>query len=80
MVQDNATDDLFVGGNTTSTNFPTLTPRQATRGGTQAGFLQNLNGAGATQWSSYFSSDASNSASSSAWSSTPRRPNCTSEA
>ncbi|MBP6573211.1 MAG: hypothetical protein KA230_02070 [Flavobacteriales bacterium] len=60
----NATNgDLFVGGNTSSTNFPTVSPRQNTRGGTTAGFLQRMNGTtAATTWSSYFSSDANDDA------------------
>ncbi|MEO8067673.1 MAG: SBBP repeat-containing protein, partial [Flavobacteriales bacterium] len=62
MLHNAATNDLFVGGNTSSTNFPTASPRQATRGGTSAGFLQRLTGAGTTTWSSYFSSAASQSA------------------
>ena len=63
MLHDPATGDLFVGGNTSSTNFPTASPRQGTRGGNTAGFLQRLNGAtAATSWSSYFSSAASQNA------------------
>ncbi|HMN06973.1 MAG TPA: hypothetical protein PKD45_14745, partial [Flavobacteriales bacterium] len=57
MLYNPANDDLFVGGNTASTNFPTTNPRQATRGGSTAGFLQRLNGnTAATVWSSYYSS------------------------
>ncbi|MFZ1689356.1 MAG: hypothetical protein WAU70_18180, partial [Flavobacteriales bacterium] len=62
MLHNPATNDLFIGGNTASTNFPTVSPRQAVRGGTSAGFLQRMTGAGATTWSSYFSSAASQSA------------------
>ncbi|MBK7752498.1 MAG: hypothetical protein IPI41_07810 [Flavobacteriales bacterium] len=63
MLHNPISGDLFVGGNTSSTNFPTVSPRQATRGGTSAGFLQRLNGAtAATTWSSYFSSDANDDA------------------
>ncbi|MCB0765561.1 MAG: hypothetical protein KDB84_12685, partial [Flavobacteriales bacterium] len=56
MLHDPVSGDLFVGGNTSSTNFPTVSPRQSTRGGSSAGFIQRLTGAGATSWSSYFSS------------------------
>ncbi|MBK8614519.1 MAG: hypothetical protein IPN85_13790 [Flavobacteriales bacterium] len=63
MLHEPTTGDLFVGGNTSSTNFPTVSPRQATRGGSSAGFLQRLTGAGSTTWSSYFSSATSQSAS-----------------
>ncbi|MCC6938093.1 MAG: T9SS type A sorting domain-containing protein [Flavobacteriales bacterium] len=56
MLHNPVSGDLFVGGNTASTNFPTVSPRQAARGGTTAGFLQRLTGAGATTWSSYYSS------------------------
>jgi hypothetical protein len=62
MLHNPVSGDLFVGGNTSSTNFPTVSPRQSTRGGTTAGFLQRLTGAGATTWSSYFSSDANDDA------------------
>ncbi|MBK8339493.1 MAG: hypothetical protein IPK99_05540 [Flavobacteriales bacterium] len=62
MLHNPVSGDLFVGGNTASTNFPTVSPRQATRGGTTAGFLQRLTGSGATTWSSYFSSDANDDA------------------
>lgn len=48
---------------TSSTNFPTLSARQTTRGGNQSGFLQRINTSGTTQWSSYFSS-ATNAAAS----------------
>ena len=56
MLHNPVTGDLFVGGNTSSTNFPTASPRQSTRGGSSAGFIQRMTGAGATTWSSYFSS------------------------
>ncbi|MBP6574924.1 MAG: hypothetical protein KA230_10770, partial [Flavobacteriales bacterium] len=62
MLHNPLSGDLFVGGNTSSTNFPTVSPRQATRGGTTAGFLQRMTGAGATTWSSYFSSDSGDDA------------------
>ena len=62
MLHNPVSGDLFVGGNTSSTNFPTVVPRQGTRGGTSAGFLQRLTGAGATTWSSYFSSEANDDA------------------
>ncbi|MBK9147994.1 MAG: hypothetical protein IPM12_09300 [Flavobacteriales bacterium] len=63
MLHNPATGDLFVGGNTSSTNFPTLNPRQSTRGGSTAGFLQRLNGTtAATVWSSYYSSASSQNA------------------
>ncbi|MBL7983769.1 MAG: hypothetical protein JNM91_02160 [Flavobacteriales bacterium] len=63
MLHDPVSGDLFIGGNTSSTNFPTVTPRQSTRGGSSAGFLQRLNGAtAAVNWSSYFSSSSGNDA------------------
>ena len=63
MLHNAASGDLFVGGNTSSTNFPTVSPRQSTRGGTSAGFIQRLNATtAATTWSSYFSSDANDDA------------------
>ncbi|MEB2342817.1 MAG: hypothetical protein OZ932_12535, partial [Flavobacteriia bacterium] len=63
MLYNPATNDLFVGGNTSSTNFPTVSPRQSTRGGSSAGFLQRLNGnTAATVWSSYYSSASSQNA------------------
>ena len=46
--------DIFVGGQTASSNFPTLKARQSSRGGTQSGFLMKLNSAGSTKWSSYY--------------------------
>ncbi|HRH70909.1 MAG TPA: hypothetical protein PLB89_15510, partial [Flavobacteriales bacterium] len=63
MLHNPVSGDLFVGGNTASTNFPTVSPRQSTRGGSSAGFLQRLTGSGSTTWSSYFSSAVSQSAS-----------------
>lgn len=58
-----STGDIYIGGTTSSTNFPTLSARQTTRGGNQSGFLQRINTSGTTQWSSYFSS-ATNAAAS----------------
>ncbi|HMQ74915.1 MAG TPA: SBBP repeat-containing protein, partial [Flavobacteriales bacterium] len=63
MLNDDSTGDIFVGGSTASTNFPTVSPRQATRGGNSAGFLQRLTSTGAVTWSSYFSSASSAAAS-----------------
>ncbi|MBP6641814.1 MAG: SBBP repeat-containing protein, partial [Flavobacteriales bacterium] len=62
MLHNPNTGDLFVGGNTSSTNFPLVSARQSTRGGTTAGFLQRLTGAGTTTWSSYFSSESGDDA------------------
>src|SRR5690606_29685789 len=61
MLYEPITGDIIVGGRTTSTNFPVINPRQATRGGSEAGFLQRLSGNGTTQWSSYFKSASSKS-------------------
>ncbi|MGB3525047.1 MAG: SBBP repeat-containing protein, partial [Flavobacteriales bacterium] len=61
MLYEPTTGDIFVGGRTTSTNFPTLNPRQSTRGGNEAGFLQRISGAGTTLWSSYFQAASSKS-------------------
>ncbi|MCB0759579.1 MAG: hypothetical protein KDC01_14035, partial [Flavobacteriales bacterium] len=61
MLYEPTTGDIFVGGRTTSTNFPTLIPRQSTRGGSEAGFLQRISGAGTTLWSSYFQAASSKS-------------------
>ncbi|MBK8949184.1 MAG: SBBP repeat-containing protein [Flavobacteriales bacterium] len=63
MLHNDATGDIFVGGSTASTNFPTVSPRQSTRGGNSAGFLQRLTSAGGVTWSSYFSSASSAAAS-----------------
>ncbi len=57
------TNDILVGGLTTSNNFPLLLPRQSSRGGSQAGLLQRLNANGDLQWSSYFTSANSSTAS-----------------
>jgi gliding motility-associated-like protein len=51
-----ANGDIFVGGSTTSSNFPTTNPRQSSLGGSSSGFLQKLKSSGSTAWSSYFSS------------------------
>ncbi|HRO40202.1 MAG TPA: hypothetical protein PLZ25_09820, partial [Flavobacteriales bacterium] len=61
MLYDAASGDIFIGGRTTSTNFPTLSPRQSTRGGSEDGFLQRISGTGTTVWSSYFQSASSKS-------------------
>ncbi|MCX6292579.1 MAG: SBBP repeat-containing protein, partial [Bacteroidetes bacterium] len=63
MVQNNSNGDIFIGGYTTSTNFPTVNPRQSTRNGSQSGFIQKLASNGNTIWSSYFQSASSQSAS-----------------
>ncbi|HRH57976.1 MAG TPA: Ig-like domain-containing protein, partial [Chitinophagales bacterium] len=57
-----STGDIYIGGTTSSTNFPLTSARQSTIGGTQSGVLQKLNSSGTTQWSSYFSSAASSTA------------------
>ncbi|MCB0794927.1 MAG: SBBP repeat-containing protein, partial [Flavobacteriales bacterium] len=62
MLRNSTTGDLFIAGYTESTNFPTLNPRQATRGGDRAGFLQRLTSTGATTWSSYFQSSSNDDA------------------
>ncbi|MCB0790429.1 MAG: hypothetical protein KDB97_01585, partial [Flavobacteriales bacterium] len=63
MLYDAVSDDLFLGGNTSSTNFPTVNPRQSTRGGSSAGFLQRMSGStAAITWSSYFSSSSGDDA------------------
>jgi len=54
MLYEPTSGDIFLGGRTKSSNFPTLSPRQATLGGTEAGFLQRVSGSGTTLWSSYF--------------------------
>ncbi|MBL0031569.1 MAG: SBBP repeat-containing protein [Bacteroidetes bacterium] len=56
MSQNIVSGDIFIGGYTSSNNFPTLNARQSTIGGTQSGFLQKLNSSGTTVWSSYFQS------------------------
>ncbi|MEO7080655.1 MAG: hypothetical protein ABIY71_03970, partial [Flavobacteriales bacterium] len=59
MLYEPTTGDIFIGGRTKSTNFPTVTPRQSTRGGNEAGFLQRVSGTGTTLWSSYFQAASS---------------------
>ncbi|TXI77581.1 MAG: hypothetical protein E6Q44_13365, partial [Flavobacteriales bacterium] len=55
MLYDPASGDIFVGGRTKSSNFPTVSPRQTGLGGsTESGFLQRMSGSGSTLWSSYF--------------------------
>ncbi|HNQ61986.1 MAG TPA: SprB repeat-containing protein, partial [Bacteroidia bacterium] len=55
------TNDIYVGGLTMSSNFPTVSPRQGSLGGDQSGFLQKLTSTGSTTWSSYFRSNSSKS-------------------
>ncbi len=62
MVQNSANGDIYLGGHTTSTDFPTKNPRQNTRGGDQSGFLQKLNTNGNVVWSSYYRSASSKKA------------------
>ncbi|MBK7287924.1 MAG: hypothetical protein IPI95_12960 [Flavobacteriales bacterium] len=61
MLYEPTSGDIFLGGRTKSSNFPTLSPRQATLGGTEAGFLQRVSGSGTTLWSSYFQAASSKS-------------------
>ncbi len=61
MLCDPSTSDIYVGGLTSSSNFPVLNPRQNTLGGSQSGFLQKLTSSGVTSWSSYFKSASSKS-------------------
>ncbi|HNL84367.1 MAG TPA: SBBP repeat-containing protein, partial [Chitinophagales bacterium] len=63
MLSNPINGDIFVAGQTASSNFPTLNARQTSRGGSQAGFLQKLSLSGVTAWRSYFSSASSASAS-----------------
>jgi hypothetical protein len=47
------TDDagnVYVGGDTISTTFPTVTPRQASPGGNGDAFVGRLSPTGAVQW------------------------------
>ncbi|HRW89429.1 MAG TPA: hypothetical protein P5027_05710, partial [Flavobacteriales bacterium] len=63
MLHDLVSGDLFVGGNTSSNNFPLLHARQSSRGGSSAGFIQRRLGAtGGALWSSYFSSSSGDDA------------------
>ena len=63
MLHDLVSGDLFVGGNTSSNNFPLLNARQSSRGGSSAGFIQRRLGAtGGALWSSYFSSSSGDDA------------------
>ena len=62
MLANKSTGDIFIAGQTTSGNFPTTNPRQAGGlGGSQDGFIQKLNAAGTTVWSSYFKSASNKS-------------------
>jgi len=63
MVKNKINGDLYIGGYTSSSNFPTLNPRQSTLGGSRSGFIQKLKTNGTTVWSSYFQS-ANNAATS----------------
>lgn len=56
MLQNTSNGDLYVGGYTSSSNFPVSNARQATAAGNQSGFLQKLDASGGTVWSSYFQS------------------------
>ncbi|MBX2973991.1 MAG: SBBP repeat-containing protein, partial [Flavobacteriales bacterium] len=56
MLYDDASGDIFMGGRTKSSGFPTVSPRQSTMGGTEAGFLQRISGSGSVIWSSFFQS------------------------
>ena len=63
MLQNVSNGDIYVAGYTTSSNFPTLLPRQGTIGGSQSGFIQKLTASGNFAWSSYFQSANSKSTS-----------------
>ena len=55
------TGDVFVAGETNSSDFPTTNPRQSTLIGTENGFIQKLDASGNTVWSSYFQAAANQS-------------------
>jgi gliding motility-associated-like protein len=57
-----STGDIYIAGTTSSNNFPLISARQSSRGGSEAGFLQKLNSSGTIQWSSYFSSESGSKA------------------
>ncbi len=59
MVSHPVTGDIYIGGSTASTNFPLALARQGSKVGTTDGFLQKLNSSGIIQWSSYFNSSSS---------------------
>jgi len=63
MSQNNVNGDIYIAGYTSSSNFPILNARQSTLGGNQSGFLQKLDQAGSTVWSSYFQSASQKSTS-----------------
>ncbi|HTB31991.1 MAG TPA: hypothetical protein VK808_08205, partial [Bacteroidia bacterium] len=54
MLDNQANDDIYVAGYTTSSNFPTTKPRQSALGGIESGFIQKFNSNGGTVWSSYY--------------------------
>ncbi len=60
MVDNPGNDNIYVAGYTSATNFPTTSAvgepaaRQSALGGSESGFIQKLNSAGTTKWSSYF--------------------------
>ena len=62
MLDNQANDDIYVGGYTTSSNFPTTHPRQSTLGGIESGFIQKFNSNGGTVWSSYFQASSAQTA------------------
>ncbi|HOY49618.1 MAG TPA: hypothetical protein PK281_09505, partial [Flavobacteriales bacterium] len=64
MAMNPTNGDIFLGGYTTSSNFPvTSNARQNAIGGTQSGFIQKIKSNGTTVWSSYFKSASSKSTS-----------------
>lgn len=60
MVDNPVTDDIYVAGYTSSSNFPVSSnARQSAIGGSTSGFIQKLNSSGRTLWSSYFEAASS---------------------
>ncbi len=64
MAMNPTNGDIFLGGYTTSSDFPvTSNARQNALGGTKSGFIQKIKSNGTTVWSSYFKSASSKSTS-----------------
>lgn len=56
MLQNSDNGDIYIGGYTSSSDFPVSDARQSALGGSQSGFIQKLLSNGNTAWSSYFKS------------------------